>query len=132
MHLFVYGTLKRGQHNHHFLTNAQFLGEDVTELAIYDLGAINHTGGFPILVKNGNYKIVGEVYKIDKDILQAIDRLEGHPNFYKREVIKLESGKLAHTYIFTLDREIHDVNIIEQHGTKYWHDLQIYEKRSIH
>lgn len=77
--LFVYGTLKHGFRNHHFL-------KDATQLEDYSLEGADllHLGGFPGLVW-GTRTVHGEMYEITEDMLPALDRLEGVPYLYVRE-----------------------------------------------
>lgn len=81
--LFVYGSLKAGQRNHGCLGNARFLlyGSTVNKYGLYDLGS------FPAMTHAGNVNVCGEIYEIDDEILRRCDALEGHPHFYKRELI---------------------------------------------
>lgn len=80
MHLvFVYGSLKRGLCNHHFLQHGQFMGEWKTD-AIY---ALVDLGAYPGLV-SGQRSIVGEVFAVDDATLAQLDLLEGVPDFYQR------------------------------------------------
>jgi gamma-glutamylcyclotransferase (GGCT)/AIG2-like uncharacterized protein YtfP len=55
-HLFVYGTLKRGQRNHRLIADQRFLGEATTEprYRVFDLGpypglVIDETNGVAVL-----------------------------------------------------------------------------------
>lgn len=83
--VFVYGTLKRGHSNHQLLDRAEFLGEAVTkpEFTMLDLGF------FPGVIKHGRTPIYGEIYRVDQRQFQALDRLEGYPDFYGREQIDI-------------------------------------------
>ena len=80
--VFVYGTLKRGFHNHRYLENQTFLGEGVTfnKFLLYK----NFT--LPYLSKReGSYEyghnIKGEVYVVTN--LEQINQLEGVPFHYE-------------------------------------------------
>lgn len=80
--VFVYGTLKTGYHNNHLLN-----GFTPTPAIAHHIDL--HRGpGFPFATR-GTGTAVGEVYHIDKLTLQRLDRLEGHPAFYKREKTKV-------------------------------------------
>ena len=83
MHIFVYGSLKKGYFNHPLLDRigARFVGKALSppNYDIFDLGA------FPGMIY-GDYSVAGEVYRVDD--ITPVDRLEGHPNFYKREPMK--------------------------------------------
>jgi gamma-glutamylcyclotransferase (GGCT)/AIG2-like uncharacterized protein YtfP len=75
MDLFVYGSLKKGFSNHHFLEGAVFLGQAVTR----DAARLIDCGGFPGIVPpsgDGDYQIEGEVWRIQPESLPAIDWLE--------------------------------------------------------
>jgi gamma-glutamylcyclotransferase (GGCT)/AIG2-like uncharacterized protein YtfP len=98
MNVFVYGTLKQGFGNHHYLSSAVHRGIYCTPPE-YDLIPISNSGSFPCMVK-GDYRVLGEVYKIEEGTLKRLDQLEGHPNFYYRQMIKLLNGPLCWAYIF--------------------------------
>ena len=93
--VFVYGTLMTGEPNHRLLVHAQRVGQASTEPAYHlvDLGA------FPALVPGGQTAVAGEVYSVDGPTLAALDRLEGHPRFYRRTPITLASGRKALAYL---------------------------------
>ncbi|GAA0793267.1 gamma-glutamylcyclotransferase family protein [Marinobacterium sediminicola] len=68
----VYGTLKRGQSNHHYLASAQYLGAAQLEgFALYDLGP------WPA-VKREPGQIQVEVYAVDAPTFAALDELEDY------------------------------------------------------
>lgn len=90
--VFVYGSLKAGYGNHSLLAQSIFLGKYFTRDEHYVMADL---GAFPgVLYKphNGHQHgmIEGELYSVEDNTLKALDRLEGHPNFYKREEVYLE------------------------------------------
>ena len=94
--VFVYGSLKRGFHNHaHYLSEAEYLGTDITEPAftMYDYGS------FPAIIPRGNTAIHGEVYKVDFKTLRRLDGLERHPNWYNR---RLYNTKYGYAYLYEI------------------------------
>ena len=95
--VFVYGTLRKGQHNHHFLQQSKKLGDWVTpaQFALYDLGR------YPGMIF-GKKKVVGEVYIVNDDVLASLDRLEDVPIEYRREQIETIFG-LAWVYLYQFD-----------------------------
>ncbi len=67
----VYGTLKRGRTNHHFLRGARFLGEErLPHLRLYDLGP------YPGAVPGRSGSITVEMYEITPAHLSRLDWLE--------------------------------------------------------
>lgn len=97
--VFVYGTLLSGEPNHPLLREARFDGQTTTkpEFTMLNLRA------FPGIVSGGKTAIAGECYKVDADTLLRLDRLEGHPSFYRRQQIELSDGRKAYTYILPGD-----------------------------
>ena len=83
-YVFVYGTLKRGLSNHHYLENNAFVGEahSCEAFALYQGG-----DPWPLLVKQPHYPIDGEVYAVNAEDLRRLDELEECPALYIRERI---------------------------------------------
>lgn len=98
--VFVYGTLRRGEHNHRLLESARFVGEGHTppSFTLRDLGA------YPALVDGGSTRVVGEIYEVEGVTLSALDRLEDHPRLYRREQIALDDGERVEAYLLPADR----------------------------
>ena len=97
-YLFVYGTLKRGHCNHYLLEGCPFMGEAETKekYALYE-------ADIPYVIKEKKIShIKGEVYEVPRHILKRIDRLEGHPFFYKREKARvvLEDGREVEAWMY--------------------------------
>lgn len=89
--IFVYGTLKKGQSNHFYLDDygSQFLGEGTLyNHKITEVPGVN----FPFILDEScpGCKVEGEIYAVDPEILNKIDKLEGHPIFYNRQQKKVE------------------------------------------
>lgn len=95
--LFVYGTLKRGEGNHYHLEKAVFIGEDSIQGVLFDLGpfpaAVDLLSVPPHIRSRATGRINGEVYEVTNEIITRLDRLEGHPTFYRRDVV---DGKLTY------------------------------------
>lgn len=84
----VYGSLKRGFANHHWLAGAQLLGEAaMAGLALHDLGP------FPMAVPDPTAACLhGQLYRVDDTLLSRLDRLEGVPRLYQRQLWGLVGG----------------------------------------
>ena len=112
MYIFVYGTLKKGFHNHYLLEDAEFICKATTKKK-YPM--VNTEEDFPYLLnKQGiGCNIQGEVYRIDDDILAMLDILEGYPEHYTREMIQvLSRGIELNTLVYFLNEEL-DYNSYE-------------------
>lgn len=81
----VYGTLKRGRSNNYLLNNAEFLGEGTAPGKMYS------AGGFPIATKEEGTMVV-ELFSVPQDDMRQVDMLEGHPDWYMREVVETSLG----------------------------------------
>lgn len=72
--VFVYGTLKRGLHNAHYLAGQRFAGEARTEPVYRMVDCGGYPGMFP--VAEGGRSIVGEVWEVTESCLKKLDLLE--------------------------------------------------------
>lgn len=105
--LFVYGTLKKGFSNHHYLKTATLLGIAKTALP-YPM-ILKHKA-FPYLInkpKKG-LQVKGELYQIDYPTLLKIDELEGYPEHYTRceiDVLK-ENDQKERALVYFLNEKI--------------------------
>ena len=101
--VFVYGTLKRGERNHHVLAAAQYLGAVVTAEARFTLceyASVSSPGRLaPSVEAGGTHRIAGELYAVDADLLARLDRLERVGVDYQRQAIPLASGDMAQIYL---------------------------------
>lgn len=92
----VYGSLKRGFLFNSVLGDAEFVGEDKIEgFDMYNLGT------FPAAIKNKDSEtpLSLEVFKTDDPgILDALDRLEGYPDFYNKGRYETVSGQVVTMY----------------------------------
>lgn len=113
--IFVYGTLKGGYGNNHFMGGRQPLGRG------YVRGYLFHLGGVPALVlEEKGMNVEGEVYTCTPELIRTLDRLEGYVpgqrenNYgYQRVAIRIPSYGPCWTYTFGHERvnngEIRDV-----------------------
>lgn len=92
MKVFVYGTLKNGHGNHHWLgDNYVFLGQATTkcdDMALYDLGPFPCVSYPP--EGEGGTIITGELYEVDEPTFKMVDMLEGYPDHYGRKLIRVD------------------------------------------
>ena len=102
----VYGTLKKGYSNyHHYLRSSKYVGGGVTQDKYPLL-----IEGLPYMVnkKGVGHNVEVDVFKVSNTKLADLDTLEGHPRWYKREIIpiKLKSGKVIDCWLYFNDKHI--------------------------
>ena len=84
----VYGTLKKGYNNYsNYLTKSRYVGKGET-IDKYPLVI----EGLPYLVnrKGIGHNVNVDVFKVSDQVLDRLDQLEGHPQWYRREKIDIE------------------------------------------
>lgn len=87
-YVFVYGTLKSDEVNSNLMSSARLIGCGSTVDAF-----ILKQEMFPSLYKKGRFSniepsiVTGELYEVPESLLNTLDHFEGHPDFYKREII---------------------------------------------
>lgn len=129
MKIFVYGSLKKGFHNHHILDKADFLGKGET-VERYPMFEVEKEE-YPYLLDIFHYgaeNIVGEVYEVDEKLLKRIDYFEGVPEYYFRKTIQIKLEGLvvdAEVYFFK------EIRIPEKTPLKVWEKNNEYYVKEI-
>jgi gamma-glutamylcyclotransferase (GGCT)/AIG2-like uncharacterized protein YtfP len=93
--VFVYGTLLRGEVNHHLLAGAAFLGPHRTAPCF----TLHLLGAYPGAVPGGATALTGEVFRVDAAGLRRLDRLEEYPRLYDRRPLPTPWGR-AWVYLY--------------------------------
>ncbi|KAM3584990.1 uncharacterized protein V6R79_004479 [Siganus canaliculatus] len=93
--VFVYGTLKKGQPNYYRMFEsvngkAAFLGSACTAEKYPLVIANKFNIPFLLNIPGKGHQVHGEIYKVDKQMLDFLDEFEGVPTMYQRTPIKLE------------------------------------------
>jgi len=98
--IFVYGTLKRGRSNHHWLAGQRFIAQARTKpiYRLYDMG------GYPGMIRDAKgVAIEGEIWEVDTSGLARLDELEDiEGGEYERVLLELE-GDDVEGYLFLRD-----------------------------
>lgn len=96
--LFVYGTLKRGERNHHRMGSARFVAHAKTEARyrVVDLGP------YPGLLRDDatGFAILGEIWELDGKTLAELDEFEGE-DFRRALIALVNHGGVVEAYFFT-------------------------------
>ena len=95
----VYGTLKKGYSNYyHYLSSAKHVGSGVTK----DKHSLV-VAGLPYLIEGGGggHNVEVDVFKVDDTLLKDLDKLEGHPNWYRRKQVPITiKGKTLMCWVY--------------------------------
>ena len=96
----VYGSLRKGLHNHGLLAQAKSLGtERIKGFNMYSLGS------FPFVTTRGTTgesEITIEVYEVTPAEFRRLDMLEGYPSFYNRILVDTTHGQ---AWIYYIDND---------------------------
>ena len=96
--LFVYGTLMKNQRANRMLEGSQYCGKFMLKnYAMYDLGA------FPGIKEKHGENVVGEVYTVDRSLIEELDQYEGEGSLYDRKTITAINDKeliSAYAYVY--------------------------------
>lgn len=74
--IFVYGTLKRGFSNSHYLQGQRFLGECRTAPRYRMVDAGGYPGMYEVGPDESGVAVAGEVWEVDADCRRELDLLE--------------------------------------------------------
>jgi gamma-glutamylaminecyclotransferase len=89
INVFVYGSLRKGLYNYNsYLSKCEQIGTfRISGFKLYEL-----CSSYPGAVYTGSEddELTVELFKINRSKLKELDRLEGHPTFYKR--VKITVG----------------------------------------
>ena len=98
--VFVYGTLRPGERNHHFMATATHRGAYTTPARF----TLLDTGPYPAALDEGHTALVGDVFSVNDDTFAALDRLEDYPVHYTRRELATDYGD-AWVYLWIAARE---------------------------
>lgn len=95
--VFVYGTLKKGEPNYHWLTTednglAQFMCNGKTIEKFPLIVATKYNIPFLLNVPETGHNINGEIYSIDEKMFANLDELEDYPKLYDRNIFQINGS----------------------------------------
>jgi len=101
--VFIYGTLKRTERNHHRMAAARFIHEAVTRDATFVMGeyeSLTFQGrSTPDVRAGGTMRLAGELYEVDDTLLAELDAFERVGIEYVRTTTILDDGSSADIYL---------------------------------
>lgn len=94
--VFVYGTLKKGEPNHYWLTEekngkATYIASGKTSIKYPLVIASRYNIPFLLDQPGVGCNVTGEIYEVNDIMLSNLDFLEDHPKFYKRREEEIRS-----------------------------------------
>ncbi|WP_077621820.1 gamma-glutamylcyclotransferase [Sediminibacillus massiliensis] len=110
--VFVYGTLRQHEPNHHFLKDSNSISKQS-----WTYGKLFDTGnGYPVLIAGGESSVYGEVYEVTDETLKRLDELEGYEGSGRekqceRVIREVQSDKgmlMANVYFSNLIENTHE------------------------
>ena len=110
----VYGTLKRGEPNHRLIKGAYHVG-----LATVNGHKLVSYGAFPAMTPDDedlDHELPIELFAVTDAQLLAMDRLEGHPDWFVRSMLPTMGaplGTLPWVYVMPTHRVREDAPLIE-------------------
>ncbi|XP_030374751.1 putative gamma-glutamylcyclotransferase CG2811 isoform X2 [Scaptodrosophila lebanonensis] len=89
--VFVYGTLKQGEPNHHWISSpknglARFVNNGTTSVKFPLVIGTRYNIPFLLNKPGEGHNVQGEIYEIDEQMLGNLDILEDYPRYYDREI----------------------------------------------
>ena len=97
MRMFCYGTLKRDGVAHYLMKNSVFL-RVITTHPRYCMYRIACFPGMVVGEETGG--VQGELFEVDASVVKSLDRYEGVPGLFRRELIDLSDGSQAWSYLY--------------------------------
>ncbi|XP_017070424.1 putative gamma-glutamylcyclotransferase CG2811 [Drosophila eugracilis] len=123
--VFVYGTLKRGEPNHQWLTKkengqAKYLGKGITAIKFPLVVGTRYNIPFLLACPGVGNNIEGEVYEVDQAMFSKLDELEDYPNYYDREeqTILVEENETTQCWLYLI-RNFPDKMLTKELLTSY-------------
>ncbi|XP_022913945.2 putative gamma-glutamylcyclotransferase CG2811 isoform X1 [Onthophagus taurus] len=137
--VFVYGTLKSGQPNHHWFSKDggyyKFLFNATTLIKYPLIIASQYNIPFLLYSPGHGKNVKGEVYEVDETVLANLDILEDHPNWYERQLEDVyydnDENKKDKVWVYFIKKfksELLEKDTFECYDSKGAHGLKYVER----
>ncbi len=126
--VFVYGTLRNNERNHHLMKEATCIAEQAwTNGIVFDTKF-----GYPVLKVNDEAMVYGEIYDVSGSQLKRLDELEGYVgegenNYYDRIIQTIHTDKgdyAAYVYVMNNAQSEMDLTHVEKGDWKVFNLLK--------
>ncbi len=111
----VYGTLRKGERNHHICGDVISLKPCTIKGTLYDTGY-----GFPAFEPTGDNEVQAELVEITAEAWKDVDRLEGVPVLYNRKLYpcKLADDTIVEAWVYIMNELPPQAKIIKSNNWK--------------
>ena len=115
--VFVYGTLMKGESNHHFLANSTYL-----KVATVNGYEMYNVGYFPAIIP-AEGKVIGELYQVPISQMPSIDMLEGEGSLYIRKCKSIQGvdGEKTLAYLYEYAQDVSNLEKINSWKEYVWY-----------
>ena len=87
--VFTYGTLMKGQRNHHYLKDEDYVCDGILD----DYGLKETGENYPAAIPMKNYRVYGEIYEVDDTCKKHMDELEEVGYLYDCNLVNVHTDK---------------------------------------
>lgn len=111
--VFIYGSLRQAcEHSMSVrFPNSKFMGNATVNGLLFDLGA------YPGLRSNkSDPKVVGEVYEVDDELLDELDRFEVSSNYLRKETVAQLGEQTKVCWVYEPDPEYYSLSKLITNG----------------
>ncbi|XP_059474053.1 putative gamma-glutamylcyclotransferase CG2811 [Neocloeon triangulifer] len=136
--VFVYGTLKKGEPNHEWMSEWEagsfsFVGCGKTALKFPLVIASRYNIPFVLDRPGLGHNVAGEIYKIDSAMMNRLDELEDYPIFYNRKqtLIHLNDGTEQMCWMYIIEKfrdDLLQLPFLEDYSAQGTHGLVYCER----
>lgn len=111
--LFVYGTLRIGEHaSLQDSLMAKYIGEDKINGLLYNLGYYPGLKTVPGHFNLGEPFVTGDVFRLlDQSIIEILDHYENYPHLYNR--VETETAAGLHVWVYTYNHDVSPDQLIK-------------------
>ena len=106
-YVFTYGTLLRGERNHHYLKDDDFVCTGcIRGFKMFNLGT--YPG-----IEYGDGRVLGELYLVDDATLEKLDYLEEEGSLYIRVISRVYTDDNEYeSYVYVYNHEVENPNYL--------------------
>ena len=106
-YVFTYGTLLKGERNHHLISDADFVCTGcIRGFKMFNLGA--YPG-----IEYGDGRVLGELYLVDDLTLEKLDILEEEGSLYIRTTSRVYTDDNEYeAYVYVYNHEVENPNYL--------------------